>query len=71
MYSFLMEPIFVSVVTPTYNRRKFIPTLLKCFEDQTYPETHRELIILDDGTDKVADLCVGKNISYYELPEKC
>ena len=25
---------FVSVCTPTYNRRKFIPALIKCFEKQ-------------------------------------
>ena len=29
---------FVSVCTPTFNRRPFIPGMLKCFEHQTYPK---------------------------------
>ena len=28
---------FVSVCTPTYNRRQFIPQLIKCFQNQNYP----------------------------------
>ena len=27
---------FVSVCTPTFNRRPFIPIMLKCFEHQTH-----------------------------------
>ena len=50
-----MRP-FVSVVTPTYNRRRFIPTLIKLYKAQTYPKDRMEWIILDDGTDKVGDL---------------
>ena len=33
---------FVSVCTPTYNRRHFIPFLIQNFQAQTYP---KELII--------------------------
>ena len=29
---------FVSVCTPTYNRRQFIPQLIKCFQQQNYPK---------------------------------
>ena len=47
---------FVSVCTPTYNRRPFIPTLIECFKNQTYPKYRVEWIILDDGTDKVGDM---------------
>jgi len=47
---------FVSVITPTYNRRKFIPSLVKCFLSQTYPQDRMEWIVLDDGSDKVEDL---------------
>ena len=47
---------FVSVLTPTYNRRKFIPALIKVYNSQTYPKERMEWIIFDDGTDKVADL---------------
>jgi glycosyltransferase involved in cell wall biosynthesis len=39
---------------PTYNRRKFIPAAIRCFMAQTYER--RELVVLDDGTDSVADL---------------
>jgi len=47
---------FVSVITPTYNRRRFIPHLIQCFKSQTYPKQHMEWIILDDGSDPVKDL---------------
>ena len=46
----------VSVCTPTFNRRPFIPYLIKCFEHQTYPKEKIEWIIIDDGTDNVEDL---------------
>lgn len=47
---------FVSIVTPTYNRRRFIPHLIKMVENQDYKKTRMEWIILDDGQDKVKDL---------------
>ena len=28
---------FVSICTPTFNRRPFIPIIIKCFENQNYP----------------------------------
>jgi glycosyltransferase involved in cell wall biosynthesis len=46
----------VSVCTPTFNRRPFIPYIIKCFEHQTYPKEKIEWIIVDDGTDNVEDL---------------
>jgi glycosyltransferase involved in cell wall biosynthesis len=46
----------VSVCTPTFNRRPFIPFLIKCFENQKYPKDKIEWIIIDDGSDKVEDL---------------
>jgi hypothetical protein len=64
---------FVSVCTPTFNRRPFIPMMLECFRNQTYPKDRMEWIIIDDGTDKIRDLVKGANITqikYYELPEK-
>ena len=48
--------IVVSVVTPTYNRRAFIPALIQIYQHQTYPKEKMEWIILDDGRDKVEDL---------------
>ena len=47
---------FVSVITPTYNRRRFIPYLIECYKHQTYPKNRMEWIILDDGDVAVADL---------------
>ena len=47
---------FVSVCTPTFNRRPFIQMAIKCFEHQTYPRDKMEWIIVDDGTDKIEDL---------------
>ena len=46
----------VSIVTPTYNRRNFIPWLIKCIRAQEYPKDKLEWVILDDGTDKIGDL---------------
>jgi glycosyltransferase involved in cell wall biosynthesis len=51
-----MSKPFVSVVTPTYNRRKFIPYLIECYKSQTYPLTSMEWIIFDDGPESVEDL---------------
>jgi glycosyltransferase involved in cell wall biosynthesis len=67
---------FVSVLTPTYNRRKFIEAAIRCFRNQSYPQDRMEWIVLDDGTDKVKDLFDAANakgpanIKYYSLDEK-
>jgi len=55
---------FVSVITPTYNRRKFLPSLIECYKSQTYPKEYMEWIILDDGEDCVKDVfdAVAKTI---------
>jgi glycosyltransferase involved in cell wall biosynthesis len=59
----------VSCVMPTYNRRDFIPAAIDCFLKQTYEK--RELIILDDGNDKVRDLIpIDSRIIYFDLPTK-
>lgn len=47
---------FVSLVTPTYNRRRFIPSLLRMIEQQTYPRDRMEWIVFDDGQEEVRDL---------------
>jgi len=47
---------FVSVITPTFNRRRFIPYLIQCYKSQTYAKDNMEWIIYDDGTDPVGDL---------------
>jgi glycosyltransferase involved in cell wall biosynthesis len=46
----------VSIVTPTYNRRRFIPFLIKMVQQQTYPRDCIEWIIYDDGQEPIGDL---------------
>jgi glycosyltransferase involved in cell wall biosynthesis len=67
-----MAQPFVSVLTPTFNRRRFIPTAIACFKAQEYPQDRMEWLILDDGTDKVGDLFASSgltNIKYVALPD--
>jgi glycosyltransferase involved in cell wall biosynthesis len=69
-----MRP-FVSVVTPTYNRRRFIPILIEMYKAQTYPKDRMEWLILDDGEDSVEDLFTEAakkipNIRYMRRPTK-
>jgi len=54
---------FVSVCTPTFNRRPFIPIMFQCFLNQTYPKDRMEWIIVDDGTDSIEDLVKSSGIS--------
>ena len=62
---------FVSVCTPTFNRRPFIPYMIKCFEHQDYPKDRIEWIIIDDGTDKIEDLVINiHQVKYYKFDEK-
>ena len=63
----------VSVCTPTFNRRPFIPNMFQCFHNQNYPKHRIEWIIVDDGTDKIRDLIEKANIPqirYFEVAEK-
>ena len=55
---------FVSICTPTFNRRPFIPFLVKCFMDQTYPKDRIEWIIVDDGSDSIKDLIEDLKYKY-------
>lgn len=64
---------FVSICTPTFNRRPFIPMMFECFKNQTYPKDRMEWIIVDDGTDKIRDLVEAsgiKQIKYVEVENK-
>jgi DNA-binding transcriptional MerR regulator len=62
---------FVSVCTPTFNRRPFIPMAIKCFESQTYPRDKMEWIIVDDGTDKIEDLVAHlPYVKYFKYDKK-
>ena len=62
---------FVSLCTPTFNRRPFIPFLIKCFEHQTYPKDRIEWIIIDDGTDPIEDIIKDiPQVKYFYYNEK-
>ena len=61
----------VSICTPTYNRRRFIPFLIQCYEGQTYPRSLMEWIVVDDGDDPVGDLFADvSGVKYFYQKEK-
>ncbi len=72
--NFLVEKFIlpkVSICTPTFNRRPFIPMMIECFNNQTYPKDKIEWIIIDDGTDKIEDLVTHiPQVKYFYYPEK-
>ena len=62
---------FISICTPTFNRRPFFPYIIKCFENQTYPKDKMEWIIIDDGTDKIEDMVAHiPQVKYFKYDEK-
>jgi len=62
---------FVSICMPTFNRRPFIPIIIECFNNQTYPKDKMEWIIIDDGSDKIEDLVINiPQVKYFKYDEK-
>jgi len=62
---------FVSICTPTFNRRPFISSMIDCFNHQDYPKNKMEWIIIDDGTDKIGDLVKDiPQVRYYAYDEQ-
>ena len=62
---------FVSICTPTFNRRPFMPYAIKCFEHQDYPQDRMEWIIIDDGTDLIEDLVKDiPQVKYFKYDKK-
>ena len=62
---------FVSICTPTFNRRPFIHNLIKCVDSQTYPKERMEWIIVDDGTDAIEDMVSDHPlVSYFKFDKK-
>lgn len=60
----------ISAICPTYNRRVFIPQAIAYFLRQDY--LNRELLIIDDGTDKIIDLIPhDPSIRYISISEQC
>ena len=61
----------VSLCTPTFNRRPFIPAMIKCFQHQDYPKNRIEWIIIDDGTDKIEELIAHiPQVKYFKYDKK-
>jgi hypothetical protein len=62
---------FVSVCTPTFNRRPFINAMMTCFNNQDYPQDRMEWIIIDDGTDPIEDLVASHpRVKYFKYDTK-
>ncbi len=62
---------FVSICTPTFNRRPFWPMCIKNFFNQDYPADKMEWIIIDDGTDPIEDLVKDiPQVKYYKYDTK-
>jgi predicted O-methyltransferase YrrM len=62
------EPL-VSCIMPTCDRRRFVGRAIRYFLEQDYP--NRELVIVDDGADCVADLIpADSRIRYVRLSER-
>lgn len=56
----------VTCLMPTYNRRPWVELSIRCWLLQDWPD--RELIVLDDGDDQVADLCqVDRRIRHVDM----
>jgi hypothetical protein len=61
-------PALVSCIMPTANRRDFVPRAIEQFLSQDYPA--RELIVIDDGTDSMAEFIpVQEAVRYVRLDQ--
>lgn len=64
----------VSLLTPTFNRRAFIPHLIEYIRHQTYPAERMEWLVYDDGTESIEDLLApymsSMRIRYFRSDEK-
>ncbi|WP_433727407.1 glycosyltransferase [Actinoplanes sp. CA-051413] len=58
----------VSCLMPTADRREFVPSAIRCFLDQSYPD--RELVVVDDGRDPVRDIVAGAGVRYVRLDRR-
>lgn len=62
---------FVSVCTPTFNRRPFWEMCINNFKNQDYPMDRMEWIIIDDGTDLIEDLVKDiPQVKYFKYDTK-
>jgi glycosyltransferase involved in cell wall biosynthesis len=64
------ENPLVSCIMPTFNRRNFISRAIANFQRQSY--RNKELVIVDDGFDSIADLIPHDPlIRYHRLNSRC
>jgi predicted O-methyltransferase YrrM len=67
--SLILGMPLISCIMPTANRRVFAPQAIRYFQRQDY--ANRELIILDDGDQKIADLIPSDGrIRYFEMDRR-
>ena len=67
--SLILGAPLVSCIMPTADRRIFVPQAIRYFQRQTYP--HRELVILDDGRQELADLIPSDSrVRYVRMDHK-
>ncbi len=67
-----ISPPFVSVIIPVYNDPIRLKTCLQALEEQTYPKSSYEVIVVDNGSDEsieplVAEFCQAKT-GYEDRP---
>ena len=62
---------YVSIVTPTYERRKLIYMAIRNFNEFIYPKHKLEWIILDDSKDSMKDIIPrDERIHYIHIPDE-
>ena len=54
----MKNDLFISIITPTYNRADELDSLLKSISDQTFPLDNIECIISDDGSEDNTEIVV-------------
>lgn len=59
---------FVSLCTPTFNRRSYIPMTIRCVELQDYPKDKLEWIIVNDGDEEIEDI-LNDAVKNKDLPK--
>ncbi len=59
---------YISIITPTGNRRKIFSVAINNFYNFIYPREKIEWVIVDDGQQDLSDiLSFSKNIKYYKI----
>lgn len=58
----IMNPIIVSIIVPTYNRKEMLKETLNSLFNQTYPKDNYEIIVCDGGSIDGTEEMVKKRI---------